>query len=347
MKEKNENNIACVEKMTLSEYENKYTKKQYARGAKSMLTIVMFALGILIFVCLLYMVLKCFDYNQILGIIASVFALIVYIFCFIVPLVKINKLQAFETNVNVYNATRAKKHNKKMREDIADKMIELCASTNDAVWYDSNLIGKLAIARQTKNDVEVKKNLTEIYEQNVKKVANNIIKDHAIKVGITTAISQSERLDTLFVCTYELNLIKDLVFLYGYRPSDAKLLKIYASVLRNSLISYGIQATTTNLATGIVQKMGGLVSSIPLLGSAISTVISSASQGLINGAMTVVIGEQTKKYLREEYKAQDILDNIDLNDDLEAEEALMEDVKEEILKTTKEIKKNKNTVVNE
>ena len=195
-----------------------------------------------------------------------------------------------------------------------------------------------------KNDEELKKALSELYDKDVKKTANSIIRDHAVKVGITTAISQSEKLDTLFVAMYELNLIKDLVFLYGYRPSDAKLLRIYAVVLKNALLAYGIQSTTSNLASGIVQKIGGVMNSIPLLGQAISTVISSASQGIINGVMTVVIGEQTKKYLKDEYHLQNILDDIEIVDE-GLEDEMIKDVKEEILKSTKDLKKKEKDVV--
>ncbi|MBP5408283.1 MAG: hypothetical protein J6Y42_04025 [Bacilli bacterium] len=86
------------------------------------------------------------------------------------------------------------------------------------------------------------------------------------------------------------------------------------------------------------------MNSIPLLGQAISTVISSASQGIINGAMTVVIGEQTKKYLKDEYHLQDILDDVEIIDN--SEEEMIKDVKEEILKSTKDLKKKEKEVAN-
>ena len=330
-----------VKKMTLSEYEEKYSKRQYTRLAKSISTILASAIGIIVVACLVLLVLKAFEYHQIAGICASVVAFVVFIFAYLIPLIKIKKVDAFEVNVNKYNAAKAKKHNKKLREDIAGKMIDFTVSTDGVGWYNSALIGKLAIAYSSKNDDKIKEALTEIYDKDVKKTANSIIRDHAVKVGITTAISQSEKLDTLFVVAYELHLIKDLVFLYGYRPSDAKLLKIYAVIIKNALMAYGIQTTSTNIANGIVQKIGGVVSSIPLLGQAISTVISSTSQGIINAAMTVVIGKQTQKYLKEEYKLQEILDGIDLESEEETEDVMINEVKEEVLKSTKDFKKAK------
>ena len=41
-------------------------------------------------------------------------------------------------------------------------MIDLKANTEGVSWYSDELIGKLAIARQTKNDKETKNVLTQI-----------------------------------------------------------------------------------------------------------------------------------------------------------------------------------------
>ena len=179
--------------------------------------------------------------------------------------------------------------------------------------------------------------MTNIFETDVKKTAKSIIREHAIQVGLVTAISQSENLDTMFMAIYELNLIKRLVFLYGFRPSDAKLMRIYMMVLKNALMTYGLESVANNLATGIVQKIGGALTSIPALGSVVSTVISSASQGVINGGLTVIIGHQTLSYLNKEYHMQDLLDKIDLDEINEKE--MMEEVKEDIIKESKQLKK--------
>ena len=78
--------------------------------------------------------------------------------------------------------------------------------------------------------------------------------------------------------------------------------------------------------------MGNVANSIPILGSAIGTVIDSSLQGVINSTLTVVIGFQTKKYLKDEYRLQDILDGIDIPDNDEEEAKMMEEVKNEFSK---------------
>ena len=78
----------------------------------------------------------------------------------------------------------------------------------------------------------------------------------------------------------------------------------------------------------IVQTMGNAVKGIPLLGAAISTVVDSSVQGLTNSVLTAVIGHQTIKYLSTEYRLQEILDGIEI-----------EETEEEFTQTCSEIEK--------
>ena len=165
-----------------------------------------------------------------------------------------------------------------------------------------------------------------------------MIRDHAVKVGITTALSQNEKIDTLFVITYNLNLIKDLIYLYGFRPSDTQLMKCYQAVIADALVAYGLGNATGAIATGVVKKMGNVVDKVPVLGSMVSTVIDSVTQGLVNASLTVLIGFQTKKYLMKEYHLQDILDTVVLPTEEEEEEEasmLMDSIKQDITYTAK------------
>lgn len=319
-------------KMTIEEYEQKYTNPENARAAKSFLFIFASTIGLVIFTCLFFIVLKMFDIHKIAGYVSIFVAVIVFVLVYLVPVIKLKNTKAFMTNVNSLNAKKAQKYNKALREDIADKMIDLTVKTDNVNWYSSEKVGRLAIARQTKNDEELKTVLTDIYNTDVKSAANKMIRDRAFKVGLTTALSQSEKLDTLLITVYELNLIKDIVFLYGYRPSDAKLAKIYKNVVLSALTAYGVNNATSGMASGVIKKMGNVANSIPILGSAIGTVIDSSLQGVINSTLTVVIGFQTKKYLKDEYRLQDILDGIDIPDNDEEEAKMMEEVKNEFSK---------------
>ena len=126
-----------------------------------------------------------------------------------------------------------------------------------------------------------------------------------------SAVSQSSNLDAAMVAMVNLQLIKDLVYLYGFRPSDAKLAKIFGAVIRNSLIAYGVSAAGSQVGNTVAKTVSAM-KGIPFLGSIIGMVVDSSVQGLTNGTLTTVIGYQAIKYLNTEYKLQNVLDGIEV-----------------------------------
>ncbi len=306
--------------ITLEEYQEKYSKPENIKSMKAIMFIFIVAVGLIIFTCLFLMVMKLFDIHEIAGYVGIGVAVLLFIFVYIVPLVAINKKKAFITNINGMNPREAQRHNKQLRNEIADKMIELKAATKTNEFYSDEKIGKLAIARQTRNNEEVKNVLTEIYKTDVKTAADKMIKKSAMQVGLFTALSQSEKLDTLLVITFELKLIKDLVYLYGFRPSDAKMYKIYRTVVINSLVSYGVATSLSGLGGNVVGLLGKAVNAVPVVGNAIGSVIDSAVQGVANASLAAILGFQTQKYLKKEYKLQDILDNVIITDEEQEKE---------------------------
>ena len=172
--------------------------------------------------------------------------------------------------------------------------------------------------------------LTDLYNTSVRKTAKEIIHAAARRAALYSALSQSSKLDAAIVAFVNLQMVKDLVFLYGFRPSDAKLIKIYANVLENTLIAYGVSAF--DIGKSAVKTMGGIVDKIPILGGIISTVIDSSIQGLTNGALTTIGGYQAIKFISQEYHLQDVLDEIDLEEvDSDATESVKE-LEEELKK---------------
>lgn len=338
-------NLPAVEKkLTLEEYKTKYSKPQNVKAARFFLVLFAAGLGIIIFTCLLLVVLKIFDINQIAGYISIAPALAVFIIFYVVPLVKINSLPIFQTVVDERNVKAAKAHNTKVREELADGMIHFAGKTDNIGWYDETRIGKLAIARQTKNNEDLKNTLSEIFDKDVRKQARGMITKSAINVGLLTALSQDDKLDSAIIAMFELNLVKDILFLYGFRPSDARLAKIFGSVISSALISYGfsqisVKATSGLLEMGlnIAKAAGKNVAAISALAGVISTVVGSASQGIVNGILTTVIGKQTQKYLMLEYHLQDVLDGVVIDDEDEAE--IVADVKKGITQALKDVRK--------
>ncbi|MDE6613537.1 MAG: YcjF family protein, partial [Clostridia bacterium] len=292
------------------EYEQKYTKRQNVRGAKLLLRIIAAALGVFIFFCLFSLTMKVLEINLYAGAGVGAVCVLLYIILFIVPTVKIFKSDYFITNVNAKTAAAAKAHNKKVRRDIAGKIIDVTAKVEGVGWYDSAAVGRLAISLKANDEKGIMDGLTELYTGSVKKSAKELIFKSSLKTATYSALSQTNKTDAALVAFLNLQLIKDLVFLYGFRPSDVKLVKIFGRVLQNSLIAYGLGSV--KIGNSIVKTMGDAVRGIPILGSAISVLVDSSVQGLTNGVLTAVIGYQTIKYLNYEYRLQEILDGVEI-----------------------------------
>lgn len=331
-KDKNKKDTPAEGKLTIYEYEQKYTKRENAKGARLVLTLIAVAIGVFLFFCLFSITMRVYDINEYAGYGAAAVSVLVYIFLFIVPLVKILKTEYFITNVNASTAASAKAHNKKVRRNIAGKIIDLTGKVDGVGWYDSETVGKLAIAVNNNDDKGIMKCLTALYTGSVKKSAKELIFRSSLKSGMYSALSQTNKVDSLLVAVLNLQLVKDIIFLYGFRPSDPKLVRIFAKILQNSLIAYGLGGA--KIGNSVVQTMGKAVQGIPLLGSAISTLVDSSVQGLTNGVLTTVIGYQTIKYLNTEYKLQEILDGVEI---VESEE----EFKEACNELEKELKKGK------
>lgn len=306
------------ETMSIYDYEEKYVRRENSRAPKAFSRIFALTIGVIIFTCLFFICTKAYELNEYFGYATIAVSVIFFIFAFIVPVVKIFKTGYFMTNVSIKNARAAKAHNKALRRQISEKIIDLSAKVDMVKWYDEKTVGKLAIALTGNDEEGIKTNLTILYKDSVKKSANSIIRKAALKSAVLTAISQNNAFDVALVTTINLQMIKDIIFLYGFRPSDAKLGRIFSTVIMNSFAAYGLE--DASIGNTVVKGIGGVTKSIPILGSIIETVIDSTVQGMTNATFTSIIGYQTIKYLEKEYRLQDILDGIILEDENDLKE---------------------------
>ncbi len=309
-------------KMTIYEYEEKYSRRQNVRGARAVGRILACAVGVFLFTCLFLLSARAYELNEYLGYGVGAASLLLFLFLFLVPTVKIFKTGAFMTNVNGATAKEAKKHNKQLRKKIADHFIEVNAKVEGVGWYDSQKVGELAVAVHQKDDGRIKEILTAIYAKSVKRSSNDIISKAALKSGLYSALSQTNLTDAALITVVNLQMVKDLVFLFGFRPSDAKLAHIFTKVVSNALAAYGMG--NIQIGNSVVRTMGGAMKGIPVLGSVISTLVDSSVQGLTNAVLTAVIGYQTIGYLNREYRLQDVLDGVELGSEQELQQTCAE-----------------------
>ena len=321
------------DKMTIYEYEEKYVKRQNVKGATFMIRMGAVLAGLFFVWCLFSLSKSIWEMNEYAGYAAAGVSLILFIVFYIVPVVKILKSDYFETNVNYKTAAKAKRKNRALRRQIAEKIVDVCENVAGVGWYDSRTVEKLEAGVKAHDDKVIKEQLTNLFNGSVKKSAKEIIFKCSVKSAAYAALSQDNKTDAMLVAVINLQMVKDIVFLYGFRPSDARLVKIFGAVLRNALVAYGLGGL--KLGNGIARTMGDAARGIPILGTAISVLVDSSVQGLTNGTLTAVIGFQTLKYLNTEYRLQNVLDGVEV---AETEEELSQTCSE----IEKELKRNKN-----
>ena len=322
-----------IDKMSIYEYEEKYVRRENTKGATFLIRMMAVVIGLFFVWCLFSVTKQVWEMNEYAGYAAAGLSVILFIVCYIVPLVKIFKTDYFVTNVNYKTAAEAKRKNKALRRQIAEKIVDVCENVPGVGWYDSRTVEMLEAGVIAHDDAIIKEQLKNLYKGSVKKSAKEIIFKCALKSAAYSALSQNSRTDAMLVAVVNLQMIKDIVFLYGFRPSDTRLVKIFGAVIRNSLVSYGLGSL--QIGNGIARTMGDAARGIPFLGAAISVIVDSSVQGLTNGTLTAVIGFQAIKYLNTEYKLQSVLDDVEIG---ETEEDLTEACEE----LEKELKKGKN-----
>lgn len=317
-------------KMTIYEYEEKYVKRQNTKSATFFLRLIIALIGVFFVWCFFTLSKSIWEMNEYAGYAAAGVSVILFIVFYIAPVVKILKSDYFVTAVNYKTAAAAKRRNKKLRYRIAEKIVDLCKSVAGVGWYDSATVEKLEAGVKYRDDGVIKENLTALYNGSVKKSARDVIFKCSMKSAMYSALSQESKIDTMLVATVNLQMIKDIVFLYGFRPSDTRLVKIFAAVVRNALIAYGLGGL--KIGNGIARTVGDAAKGIPFLGSVISVLVDSSVQGLANGTLSAVIGYQTIRYLNTEYKLQNILDGVDVGETEEELAETCEDIEKELRK---------------
>ncbi len=335
---KKEPKAPSYEKLTLSEYEQRYSAKNNTKLFKVIAFILAATIGIIVFVCLFALCKEAYELNEYFGYGAIAVSVLVFVFLYLVPLIKIKKLRKFEVDVNAYSIKNAKKHNAKIRQELATNIIDLYLSTEGgASGYSSENMSALVNARQSGDSQELLKALDVIYSNDTKAAAKSLITRCAVRCGLFSAVSQKDTTDALIVTLINLQMVKDIVFMYGFRPSDARLMKIFAQVVSNSLVAYGLGSA--NIGNQVVRSIGGVAEKIPVLGGIIGTLVDSSIQGLSNATLTALLGHNTIRYLMKEYHLQAILESVEINESEEEFAETCEELKKELSDAKKNAKK--------
>jgi len=125
-----------------------------------------------------------------------------------------------------------------------------------------------------------------------------IIRDSASAVFISTAISQSGRLDTIFVLTAHFRIIGRIASVYSQRPALRDLVNLYANVAATAFMAGELdEADISEQIEPILSSALGAVSlSVPGVQAAASIVVNSILTGAANAFLTLRVGIIARRY---------------------------------------------------
>jgi hypothetical protein len=128
--------------------------------------------------------------------------------------------------------------------------------------------------------------------------ANAIIKQMATTVFLTTAVSQSGRLDTLLVLGAQSRMVYRVARLYYQRPSVRELLHLYANVAATSFVAGELDDLELHqmiqpVVAGTVGALGGAIPGFQIM---TSIMVNSLLSGSANAFLTLRVGIIAKDY---------------------------------------------------
>jgi len=131
--------------------------------------------------------------------------------------------------------------------------------------------------------------LIEFFDRKITPELNTEIFDTARKIFIITAVSQNSVYDMLGMASANFSLIKRIVEICGFRPSNVQVFRIYIRVLSMTLLAGSLEDMDIEELIPMVTEGA--------LGKALGIVAASAVQGTVNALTTLRMAAITKNYL--------------------------------------------------
>lgn len=319
------------------------------------LSVALYLLGLGVFAIIVQTI---YQMNEIAGIVVAIALLIAYTTCFIVIIVKIFSKHSFDLEFQKRkDGHYSEKNNNKVRWEIAKNIVDQSVVLNyldkmdDKKVLTSKEAEKIASFREMQNLVnkypgnkipsshkEDSINLAESLAISMRKdgviyqKAKSLILKRSLSTGCLTALSQNTMVDASVVVVKNMQLIKDLIWLYGFRPTNAEMTKILEKVVKSVCLSIGLNTMQngTNMAGKIFNK-----DSNNFLVQVLGQALNMGAQFIGNGAMTYMVGKYTINALLRQYRVQDIyrlksLDDYEMEMNSSTIKDLNDDIKEEV-----------------
>lgn len=346
------------EELGFINYQEEVTHSKEERRNRAILialSVALYLLGLGVFAIIVQTI---YQMNEIAGIVVAIALLIAYTTCFIVIIVKIFSKHSFDLEFQKRkDGHYSEKNNNKVRWEIAKNIVDQSVVLNyldkmdDKKVLTSKEAEKIASFRELQNLVskypgnkfpsshkEDSINLAESLAISMRKdgviyqKAKSLILKRSLSTGCLTALSQNTMVDASVVVVKNLQLIKDLIWLYGFRPTNAEMTKILEKIVKSVCLSVGLNTMQngTNMAGKIFNK-----DSNNFLVQVLGQALNMGAQFIGNGAMTYMVGKYTINALLRQYRVQDIyrlksLDDYEMEMNSSTIKDLNDDIKEEV-----------------
>lgn len=297
-------------KNTIYDYEENSIKQEDRNSFGYVIKLIIVVFGLFIISLLLNISDRIRNFNQIAGIVSLVVFAILFLYFYVRPILNIYGMLYFESRSMNKNSKIANAHNIKTRKKIAEHIISFNQNVKDADWYDRELVKELKVAVDTNDNNKIYNILTKLMNGSIKRASNRMIVTSAVQSGVYSAIVPSQQLDAILVAGVNFKMIRDILFLYGFRPTNARLMKIFLNSIIGSLAAYGIEGSGIG---SFLAKLGSRA--IPVINESSSFLVDAGVQAFTNGTLTMWIGYKAIDYLKKEYKLQVVLGEIDVLDD--------------------------------
>jgi Domain of unknown function (DUF697) len=128
--------------------------------------------------------------------------------------------------------------------------------------------------------------------------ANAVVKQMATTVFLTTAVSQSGRLDALLVLAAQSRMVWRIAHLFYQRPSLRELLHLYANVAATSFVAGELDDLELHqmIQPVVAGSLGAVGGAIPGFQVFTSILVGSLLGGSANAFLTLRVGMITKDY---------------------------------------------------
>ena len=366
---KNANKISLdnQEDLAFIEYQENITKSKEAKRDRLILiclTSAIYLLGLGIFATIVQTI---YQIHQIVGIVVACVLFVIYTILYIIMLVQIFSKHSFDLQFrkdeknhfsertnnkvrweiarNIKDQTCVLDYlDKKKNKDYLNKNEVQKVNDFDKVIQLANKYPKSIPGYKSNESQELANSLQNIMAKDgvIYKKAKSIIMKNSIATGCLTALSQNAIVDMSIVAIKNMQMIKDLIWLYGFRPTNYEMNKIMLKVIRNLCISIGLntfQGTTNILASALKKTTDNFI--VQLL----SQTLTAGAQFIGNGAMTYLVGKYTINVLLSQYRMQDVFRIKCLEDyELDMDSTTVAEIDLEVKEEVKTLSSNKENV---